>query len=175
MKRALVISRRAFIGASAVTAAVGLAGAPVWAEPPKEIRIGYQKNGVLVVARQQAVLGKTAPVVAEDPKIGIDDFLKVDMRVGVVKEAAAVKGSDKLLHLQIDIGEPKTRSIVAGIESLRCRCQPICSVGCARARATAVSVPDCDIMSAVAVIGLVMEAIQKRASGFIGSRVARSE
>ncbi len=37
------------------------------------------------------------------------------MRVGMVKEAAAVKGSDKLLHLQVDIGEPKPRSIVAGI------------------------------------------------------------
>ena len=37
------------------------------------------------------------------------------MRVGQVKEAAAVKGSDKLLHLQVDIGEPKLRSIVAGI------------------------------------------------------------
>ena len=48
-------------------------------------------------------------------KIPIDDFLKIDMRVGLVKEAAAVKGSDKLLHLQVDIGEPKLRSIVAGI------------------------------------------------------------
>jgi methionyl-tRNA synthetase len=67
-------------------------------------------------ARQQAVLGKTVPAAATgDPKITLDDFLKVDMRVGVVKEAAAVKGSDKLLHLQVDIGEAKTRSIVAGI------------------------------------------------------------
>jgi len=67
-------------------------------------------------ARQQAVLGKTVPVAgASDPKISIDDFLKVDMRVGVVREAAAVKGSDKLLHLHVDIGEAKTRSIVAGI------------------------------------------------------------
>ena len=48
-------------------------------------------------------------------KITIDDFLKVDLRVGMVKDAAAVKGSDKLLHLQVDIGEPKPRSIVAGI------------------------------------------------------------
>ncbi len=65
-------------------------------------------------ARQQVVLGKT-PAAPPDPKISIDDFLKVDMRVGVVMEAAAVKGSDKLLHLQVDIGEPKLRSIVAGI------------------------------------------------------------
>jgi methionyl-tRNA synthetase len=86
--------------------------------PRADAKVAIEKMRALEVeeyARQQAVLGKTAPVVAEDPKIGIDDFLKVDMRVGVVKEAAAVKGSDKLLHLQVDIGEPKARSIVAGI------------------------------------------------------------
>ncbi len=70
-------------------------------------------------ARQQALLGKTvaAPAEAkpEDAKITIDDFLKVDMRVGIVKEAAPVKGSDKLLHLRVDIGEAQPRSIVAGI------------------------------------------------------------
>ena len=66
-------------------------------------------------ARQQAVLGKTVPVPAAQDAIAIDDFLKMEMRVGLVKEAAAVKGSDKLLHLQVDIGEPKPRSIVAGI------------------------------------------------------------
>jgi len=86
--------------------------------PRADAKVAIERMRALEVeeyARQQAVLGKTAPVVVEDPKIGIDDFLKIDMRVGVVKEAAAVKGSDKLLHLQIDIGEPKTRSIVAGI------------------------------------------------------------
>ena len=87
--------------------------------PRADAKVAIEKMRALEVeeyARQQKVLGKTAPVAAaEDPKITIDDFLKVDMRVGVVKEAAAVKGSDKLLHLQVDIGEPKTRSIVAGI------------------------------------------------------------
>jgi methionyl-tRNA synthetase len=87
--------------------------------PRADAKVAIEKMRALEVeefARQQKVLGKTAPVAAaEDPKIAIDDFLKVDMRVGVVKEAAAVKGSDKLLHLQVDIGEPKTRSIVAGI------------------------------------------------------------
>jgi methionyl-tRNA synthetase len=47
--------------------------------------------------------------------ITIDDFAKVDLRVGIVQEAAAVKGADKLLHLKVDIGEPQPRSIVAGI------------------------------------------------------------
>jgi methionyl-tRNA synthetase len=72
------------------------------------------------LARQQALLGKTPPAEAATPKSGtaqitIDDFAKVDLRVGIVKDAAAVKGADKLLHLHIDIGEPQPRSIVAGI------------------------------------------------------------
>jgi methionyl-tRNA synthetase len=68
-------------------------------------------------ARQQAVLGKTveAPKPEGTPAITIDDFLKVDLRVGVVLDAANVPKSDKLLHLHIDIGEEKPRSIVAGI------------------------------------------------------------
>jgi methionyl-tRNA synthetase len=67
-------------------------------------------------ARQQAVLGKTVEPKPEGPApIAIDDFLKVDLRVGVVLDAAPVPKSDKLLHLHIDIGEPKPRSIVAGI------------------------------------------------------------
>ncbi len=78
-------------------------------------------------ARQQALLGKTvanAPPPAEPAgggatagsgTITIEDFAKVDLRVGIVKSAAAVKGATKLLHLAIDIGEAQPRSIVAGI------------------------------------------------------------
>jgi methionyl-tRNA synthetase len=62
-------------------------------------------------ARQAALLGK-AP---EANFIAIDDFAKVDLRVGEVKSAEAVKGADKLLHLKIDIGEAEPRTIVAGI------------------------------------------------------------
>jgi methionyl-tRNA synthetase len=48
-------------------------------------------------------------------KITIDDFAKVEMRVGLVLSAERVKGADKLLHMHIDIGEASPRSIVAGI------------------------------------------------------------
>jgi len=71
------------------------------------------------VARQSELLGKkpepAAAVASGSPQITIDDFGKVDLRVGIVLEAAAVKGSDKLLHLHVDIGEPAPRSIMAGI------------------------------------------------------------
>ena len=75
-------------------------------------------------ARQDKLLGKAPdpllPVASEPAElksadITIDDFVKVDLRVGVVKTAVAVKGADKLLHLSVDIGEAEPRSIVAGI------------------------------------------------------------
>ncbi|HXB22691.1 MAG TPA: methionine--tRNA ligase subunit beta, partial [Candidatus Solibacter sp.] len=51
---------------------------------------------------------------AKDGKITIDDFLKVELRVGVVKVAEKVKGADKLLRLEVDIGT-EVRQLVAGI------------------------------------------------------------
>jgi len=75
-------------------------------------------------ARQAKLLGKeVAPAESEpkgavpppSPKIEIDDFVKVDLRVGKVLSAERVKGSDKLLHLKVDIAEPEPRTIVAGI------------------------------------------------------------
>lgn len=75
-------------------------------------------------ARQDVLMGKVAAVpeapeiavtVAIAESITIDDFIKVDLRVGQVKSAERVKGADKLLHLFVDIGEPEPRSIVAGI------------------------------------------------------------
>ena len=74
---------------------------------------------VVVTAEQNAILGKTeapaAEAAPESPKIAIDDFVKVDLRVGLVLSAEPVKGADKLLHLKVDIGEPEPRTIVAGI------------------------------------------------------------
>jgi methionine--tRNA ligase beta chain len=46
--------------------------------------------------------------------INFEDFEKVDLRVGKITEAENVDGSEKLLKLQIDLGEEK-RQIVSGI------------------------------------------------------------
>jgi methionyl-tRNA synthetase len=47
-------------------------------------------------------------------KISIDDFAKIDLRVGVVKVAERVPKADKLLRLEIDIGT-EVRQVLAGI------------------------------------------------------------
>jgi methionyl-tRNA synthetase len=55
-----------------------------------------------------------APVAASNDKIGIEDFAKVEMRVGQIKTAERITGADKLLKLTVDIGS-ETRQICAGI------------------------------------------------------------
>ena len=53
-----------------------------------------------------------APTASE--KIGIEDFAKVEMRVGQIKTAERIVGADKLLKLTVDIGT-EIRQICAGI------------------------------------------------------------
>jgi len=50
----------------------------------------------------------------EGVKIGIEDFAKVELRVGVVKSAERIQGADKLLKLLVDIGD-EVRQVLAGI------------------------------------------------------------
>ena len=86
----------------------------------KEAIAKMQELEAVVTAEQNAMLGKApkpeAPAVAQaSDRISIDDFAKVDLRVGQVLSAEPVKGADKLLRLLVDIGEPQPRTIVAGI------------------------------------------------------------
>jgi methionyl-tRNA synthetase len=49
-------------------------------------------------------------------EIGIDDFLKVDLRVARIVEADYVDGADKLLKLTLDLGDSR-RQVFSGIRS----------------------------------------------------------
>ncbi|MBP6269743.1 MAG: methionine--tRNA ligase, partial [Rhizobacter sp.] len=57
------------------------------------------------------------------PVIGIDDFVKVDLRIAKIVNCEQVAGSDKLLRLTLDVGEvdaaglPRTRNVFSGIKS----------------------------------------------------------
>jgi methionyl-tRNA synthetase len=59
-----------------------------------------------------AVVQAAAPSASE--KISIDDFAKIELRVGVVKVAERVPKADKLLRLEVDIGS-EVRQVLAGI------------------------------------------------------------
>lgn len=53
-------------------------------------------------------------VEAKPNKISFEQFQSLDIRVGEIKEAGPIKGSNKLLRLAVDIGT-ETRQVVAGI------------------------------------------------------------
>ena len=52
------------------------------------------------------------------PIIGIEDFVKVDLRIAKILECTTVEGSTKLLRLTLDAGEGKTRNVFSGIASM---------------------------------------------------------
>jgi methionyl-tRNA synthetase len=65
--------------------------------------------------------GATAPAAAPAPeggaRIGIEDFARLDLRVGRVLECGFVEGSDKLLRFRLDAGELGERQIFSGIRA----------------------------------------------------------
>ena len=56
---------------------------------------------------------ETRPAVTTKAPISIKEFMKVDLRTGVISSAEPVPNSDKLMKLVVDIGEPRT--VVSGI------------------------------------------------------------
>jgi len=86
-------------------------------KPATDVSVGGAQTGQ---SARQAATGPAASASAEtkpavaDSRITIDDFLKVELRVGEVKVAEKVKGADKLLRMEVDIGT-EVRQIVAGI------------------------------------------------------------
>ena len=73
------------------------------------------------INQPEAAMAPTPAVAASPPTsapvsntITIDDFAKVELRVGQVKVAEKVKGADKLLRLEVDLGT-EVRQVIAGI------------------------------------------------------------
>ena len=99
-------------------------------------RVEKDKIEAMVDASKETLVGSAAPaakVTAKPTKatstekakstaapietgvIGIEDFLKVEMRVAKILNAEIVEGSDKLLQLTLDAGEAEPRTVFSGI------------------------------------------------------------
>jgi methionyl-tRNA synthetase len=81
-------------------------------------------EGATSAALAPAVASKTkAPVATESAPaessgtIGINDFARLDLRIGKVLECAFVDGSDKLLRFKLDAGALGERQIFSGIRA----------------------------------------------------------
>ncbi|MFA7216572.1 MAG: hypothetical protein WC095_01145 [Candidatus Paceibacterota bacterium] len=49
--------------------------------------------------------------------ISIDDFKKIEIKIGQILSAEKVEDTDKLLKLSVDFGEEAPRQIISGISS----------------------------------------------------------
>lgn len=52
-------------------------------------------------------------------KISIDDFAKIEIKIGIILAAEMVPETDKLIKCTVDVGEEEPRTIVSGIAELR--------------------------------------------------------
>lgn len=87
--------------------------------------IDNQWNKSFVVAAGEPLFTKPLPHISEEKPvpqenevhITIEDFIKVDMRVGTIKQCEVVEKSDRLLKSQIDLGpELGIRQVFSGIK-----------------------------------------------------------
>lgn len=60
---------------------------------------------------------KTETVEIKPNYLTIDEFAKLEARIGVVLSAEAVEGSEKLIRLMLDFGETQPRQILSGIRA----------------------------------------------------------
>jgi methionyl-tRNA synthetase len=80
----------------------------------EEQRTGLAAEPPAIQTTAQANAAPAAPAASANGKITIDDFSKVELRVGIVKVAERVPKADKLLRLEVDIGT-EIRQVLAGI------------------------------------------------------------
>ena len=60
-------------------------------------------------------LSRTKPEITGKSRISIDEFSKIEVKIGTVCTAERVPETDKLLRLTVDFGEAELRQIVSGI------------------------------------------------------------
>ena len=90
-----------------------LLGARIKTFKPLLTRIEQQQVDTMV---EQSKDTHTETPATEDDTISIDDFMKVDLRIATITAASPVEGADKLLQLDLDVGDSQ-RTVFAGIKA----------------------------------------------------------
>ncbi|MGB5851470.1 MAG: methionine--tRNA ligase subunit beta, partial [Rhodanobacter sp.] len=68
-------------------------------------------------SKKKAMNDSPKPAATNPGTISIDDFAKLDLRIGKVSTCEFVEGSDKLLRFELDAGELGKRQIFSGIRA----------------------------------------------------------
>lgn len=91
-----------------------LLGSSISPYEPLLTRVETSKVEEMIEASRETA--KQAPTVQQPETIGIDDFMKVDLRIARIIAAEGVEGADKLLRLTLDLGSEQ-RQVFAGIKA----------------------------------------------------------
>ena len=88
---------------------------PIFPRLKNEEEIKYIKAQMAKAKPKKATRSQQKEQQKEDKAITIDDFDKVEMKVGQILGVEPVKGSNKLLAFKLDFGEKEPRQILSGI------------------------------------------------------------
>ena len=81
----------------------------------EEIQKQLDKLAATKKANETAEAAKEYKAAAIKPEVSFDDFEKLDIRVGHIKDCQKIKKSNKLLQFTIDDGSGTDRTILSGI------------------------------------------------------------
>jgi methionyl-tRNA synthetase len=84
--------------------------------PPPKLPAGASKNEKAATGTPLAAQAASLPA-KSDGFVSIDDFARLDLRIGKVLACEFVDGSDKLLRFELDAGELGKRQIFSGIRA----------------------------------------------------------
>jgi len=74
-----------------------------------------ERNANVVSVSAESAPAASIGAAPSRPTISIDDFSKIEVKVGTVLSAERIPETDKLLRLMVDVGESEPRQIVSGI------------------------------------------------------------
>ncbi|MFC3908369.1 methionine--tRNA ligase [Legionella dresdenensis] len=85
---------------------------------PLIVRVEREKIDAILAdtKAETAVAGTEKATSAEQSYVSIDEFAKIDLRIARIAAAEPVEGADKLLRLQLDLGDSQ-KQVFAGIKS----------------------------------------------------------
>ncbi|GAA8332250.1 methionine--tRNA ligase [Helicobacter pylori] len=88
---------------------------PLFSKIEKIEKIGKIEKGEEALAEKAEKKEKEKAPPTQENYINIEDFKKVEIKVGLIKEAQRIEKSNKLLRLKVDLGENRLRQIISGI------------------------------------------------------------
>ena len=74
-----------------------------------------ENNETVDAVKVEEVVEKIESIIEEKKYISIDDFKKIEIKIGKILSVDTIEGADKLYKFEIDLGESEPRTILSGI------------------------------------------------------------